>query len=314
MNTNTLGTIHHVTAVTSDAQINLDFYVGRLGLRLVKKTVNFDDPTAYHLYYGNYLGEPGTLLTFFPYPDGYAENGRAGSATAVAFSVPKGSLPAWAERLKDLQPESFTRFGESGLTVKDPDGMRVELIESESSILPYTGGPVTEHMAISQIHSVTLAQNDLERSRRTYEHHLGWQETAKDGNRTRWTSGPDQRVVLDVLEEPTATRARGGRGSIHHVAFRTPDDATEKVWLSELTAAGYRISPQMERNYFRSLYFREPGGVLFEIATDGPGFAIDEAPESLGASLKLPEQYEPIREQLEIALPKLNMPASTANA
>lgn len=296
--------IHHVTAITRDAQVNHDFYTEKLGLRLIKTTVNFDDPSAYHLYFGNYEGTPGTLITFFPYPDGYEHRLGAGMIASLTFVVPQGSLAYWSEQLSGHNPKHVSRFGESILSLTDPDGLNIELVEGESDTAPYLQGGVPEQYAIRTIRNVTLWERDLLMTSKALVEDLGMVQGPTEGQWTRFTNQSGQALV-DMFTQANLERGRVAKGAIHHVAFATLDDAEEKRWLEFLSGKDYRISPQMERKYFRSLYFREPGGALFEIATDGPGFAVDEPLEQLGQSLVLPDQYEPIRAEIEKVLPPL---------
>ena len=318
----TLNGVHHVTAITSDAQRNVDFYAGLLGLRLVKKTVNFDDPQSYHLYYGDGRGTPGTILTFFVWPG--AGRGRVGSGepSRVAFEVPAGSLSQWRRRLSEAGlevKENGAVFGGGTISFADPDGMQVELIESDTSrdVEIWRGGQVGADAAIRIIAGVTLTRPARASSDELYTKKLGFREVDAEGGRRRFVAGDGAAAsFIDVVEPETAGHGRMGAGTIHHLAFRTPDDATQVEWLGKLTGLGLHVSPVMDRNYFHSIYFREPSGILFEIATDGPGFAVDEAPEGLGESLKLPAQYERARTQLEAILPPIHLPerATASNA
>ncbi len=307
MNANPLTGIHHVTAITGNAQRNADFYAGVLGLRLVKKTVNFDDPTSYHLYYGDASGKPGTLITFFAWPEGVPSRSGSGEPIALAFEVPEKSLPWWREHLKaaGFQPsEGGSRFGAPVISVADPDGMRIEL----------TGADVSRENAITRIHSVTLALRDSGASQGLYTSELGFGAAGVEDNRRRFAVGTESAAsYVDVIES-ASSRGRMGPGTIHHIAFRTPDDRSQQEWLAKLTKLRLPVSPVMDRSYFHSIYFREPGGVLFEIATDSPGFAIDESSEHLGETLKLPAAYEPYRSELEGVLPPLALPNLTGAA
>jgi glyoxalase family protein len=264
--------IHHVTAISGEPQRNVDFYAGLLGLRLVKKTVNFDDPGTYHLYYGDGAGSPGSIMTFFPWAG--APQGRigAGQLTVTSFSVPATSLGYWTQRLVEAgvrfeKPED--RFGETVLRLTDPDRLRLELVAAAD------------------------------------DRREGW----ADG-RTRFEAGAGgPGNTVDVANGTGFPRGTIGVGTVHHVAFRVPDEETQLELREKVAALGYNVTPVLDRNYFRSIYFREPGGVLFEIATDPPGFAADEDPEHLGESLKLPPWLEPQRDQLEEVLTPLRVPA-----
>lgn len=310
----TLNGVHHVTAITNDAQRNVDFYTGLLGLRLVKKTVNFDDPQSYHLYYGDGRGTPGTILTFFVWPGGSIGRVGSGEPSRVAFEVPANSLPWWRQRLSaagvDVN-ENGRVFGSETISFSDPDGMELELVESSAprDVQIWTGSGVGRDAAIRTIAGVTLTRTARASSDQLYTEQLQFREIGTEGGRRRFTTGDGSATgFIDVVEGAANTRGRMGAGTIHHIAFRTPDDATQVEWLDELTALGLHVSPVMDRNYFHSIYFREPSGILFEIATDGPGFAVDEAAETLGEALKLPAQYERARAQLEAILPPIHLP------
>jgi len=301
--------IHHITAITADGQKNIDFYCGVLGLRLVKITVNFDDPHSYHLYYGDELGRPGTIMTFFVWPG--AHRGRQGSAqvTATSFSVPTGSLDYWSARLGSAATAP-ARFGDQVLELSDPDGIRLEIVarSTEDSQSPWLGGPVPLVHAIRGFHGVSLSVEGYEQTAELLTRTLGFKPGGQDGNRFRFLGDSPHAEVVDVLCVPDGTRGTLGAGTVHHVAFRAVDEEAQRRWRQALVKERYNVTPVIDRTYFHSIYFREPRGVLFEIATDGPGFTVDEAPESLGTSLKLPRQYEPARNQLESLLPKLRLP------
>lgn len=294
-----LSGIHHVTAIASDPQANRDFYTRLLGLRLVKKTVNFDDPETYHLYYGDYNGSPGTILTFFPWPG--ARRGRKGNGqvTVTSFAIPAGSIGHWAAKLSKANVAfdgPTERFGEEVLSFEDPDGLRLELVAC-------TDG---EDGAIRSFHSATISEEGYERTARLLTETMGFRQLGQERNRFRFVAGdggPSR--IVDVLCSPDAPRGMVSAGTVHHIAWRTSDAAQQLRWRGVLAELDYNVSPVMDRNYFESIYFREPGGVLFEIATDGPGFAVDERLETLGESLKLPAQYEPMRDRIESLLPEL---------
>ena len=293
--------LHHVTAISGPPARNVAYYTGELGLRLVKQTVNFDDPGTWHLYYGDEAGSPGTILTFFPFP--HAAPGREGQGEthAFAYSVAPGTIDAWATRL-GAGPEDITeRFGARVLNLRDPHNQRLELIEDADA--PATG--------LGAFHSVTLWVADPAPTLRVLTDHLGYAETGSEtvqgGQRIRLAAaGGGTAGIVDVLQYPGAP-ARQGAGSIHHIAFRALDDAHQDALREGLMSAGHRVTPRIDRQYFNAIYFREPGGVLFEIATDPPGFAVDEAPGALGTALKLPPQYEPHRAEIEAALPSLEL-------
>lgn len=308
--------IHHVTAITADAQKNIDFYCGVLGLRLVKRTVNFDDPGSYHLYCGDALGNPGTIVTFFAWPD--AHRGRIGppQVTATAFAVPAGAMEYWAERLGQhgvaVGPVE-ERLGERVLSFADPDGLRLELVATAEAAgrAGGAGGPVPPQQAIRGFRGVTLAEEGYEHTARLLTEVMGFRAAGSEGNRFRYRAAGDDGLAgtVDLLCVPDARRGSMGAGVVHHVAFRTPDDEQQGAWWQTLIARGYNVSPVMDRQYFRSIYYREPGGVLFEIATDPPGFTADEQPEELGMRLMLPPWLEPHRSQIERSLPPVRVPA-----
>ncbi|MBE9638346.1 ring-cleaving dioxygenase [Salipiger mangrovisoli] len=294
--------LHHVTSICSDPQANLDFYAGCLGQRLVKKTVNFDAPDTYHLYYGDTAGSPGTLMTFFPFTDAGPGRAGPGMASAVAYAVPGQSFEGWMERLA-LAAVDFDgpveRFGARMLLLRDADGAPVELIETEAS-----------GEALAGLHSVTLWEADPDVTARVLTEHFGYSaaggETTGGVERLRFVAqGAGRGSVIDIIRSDAPTLPRSGAGTIHQVAFRAESDEVQLDWHDRLASAGFDVTPVIDRQYFNAVYFREPGGVLFEIATDPPGFAVDEAPEALGSGLKLPAQYEPIRDRLERVLPEL---------
>jgi len=304
---NTSG-IHHVTAVAGDPVGNVQFYTEVLGLRLVKRTVNFDDVSTYHLYYGDETGTPGTILTFFPFGGGRQGTPGRGQATATAFVVPEGSLDHWATRLAEHGVETgerVQRFGTGVLPFADPDGQPLELVEGETDVEPWRGGPVPAEHAVRGFHGVTLHTTDPEATGSVLEL-LGYSEVDGDGDRVRFRADGDRAAVVDLLTGD-GPRARQGAGTVHHVAFRTPDAETQQAWRNRLVEAGLHVTPVKDRQYFESIYFREPGGVLFEVATDPPGFTRDESVEALGSDLKLPPWLEDDRETIETVLPPLDV-------
>jgi glyoxalase family protein len=312
---NDLSGIHHVTAIAGDPQRNLDFYTGVIGLRLVKITVNFDDPGTYHLYYGDGQGRPGTILTFFPWPDGAKGRNGPGQATIVAFAVPLDGLQFWAERLKDYKISyegPIARFSDRILTFLDHDGLQIELVGQRR--LSGNGerlGAVPAKNAVQRICGVTLAQEELGPTEQMLTGLLGFRSVDQVSNRYRYVTG-DQSAesFVDVLVMPGMLQGRVAVGAIHHVAWRTPTDHGQLDWRESLLRSNTRVTPVQDRQYFRSIYFREPGGVLFEIATDPPGFTVDEVAENLGTRLMLPPWLEPRREAIEADLPALRMPTS----
>ncbi len=305
--------IHHITALASSPQRNMEFYSGVLGLRLVKQTVNFDAPDVYHLYYGNEVGLPGTLLTFFPFTE--AERGRrgAGEITAVAFSVPDGSLDFWIDR----RSRNGTRFEGPGrrcdeevISFADPDGMTVELCADRSAHeLPgWQGGPVPAAHALRKLHGATITHRDLALTRSFLIGMMGFEEGPAESNRHRFFAGADHgRAAIDIVVDPEAPRSRQSAGSVHHIAWRIKSNEEQQRWRNKLVDAAVGVTQILDRIYFRSIYFREPGGVLFEIATDLPGFAVDEPVDELGTHLKLPQWLEPERPRIERILPSLNL-------
>jgi glyoxalase family protein len=306
--TEPLAGIHHITAIAGDAQRNLDFYTGLLGLRLVKRTVNFDDPGTYHLYFGDERGRPGTILTFFPWPGVPRGRPGTGEVSATSFAVPAGSLEFWAQRLAsaDAATRSATRFDEPMLMFEDPDGLRVELIESSGFAGSHVARGVPARYAITGFHSATLELRARERTETLLTATLGLMPTGEENGRRRFrTLGTGAGSIVDTIETPGVGRGELGGGTVHHIAWRTRDDATQAEWLERLPRVGLNVTPVQDRQYFHSIYFREPGGVLFEIATDPPGFAIDEPLEHLGEALKLPPWLEPMRPSIERALPPL---------
>lgn len=309
-----LSGIHHVTAITSDAQANVNFYCGVLGLRLVKVTVNFDDPGSYHFYYGDELGRPGSIMTFFAWGAGYRGIIGPPQVTVTSFAVPSGSADFWYDRLKSMDVdvrEPFQRFGEDVVPFTDGDGLQLEIIATPSpGGVAWAGGPIPAERAIRGFHGVTIAEEGYEQTARLITEQMGYTLQRREDNRFRYTTLNDDGLgtAIDLICAPSARRGRMGTGVVHHVAFRTPDLAEQERWLQHVGGLGYNSSPILDRNYFQSIYFREPGGVLFEIATDAPGFTIDEPAEELGTHLMLPPQYESRREEIVEALPKFTLP------
>lgn len=306
--------IHHVTAIARDPQATVNFYTRTLGLRFVKRTVNFDAPDAYHLYFGDHVGSPGTALTFFTWPD-LTTRGRAGHGQALAFSfsVPVGSLENWAAHLRAEKAaiEGISDgFGERVLALRDQDGFSIELVEApgDTRAPGAMSGFVPESMAIRGFHTVPLGASAPEATAGHLVEHLGFRLVRSEPGRTRYEAGPGgPGRYADVVT--TRTRGQPGVGTIHHVAWRVPDDEAEAAMLRRLAAAGINAGPVRDRTYFRSLYWREPSAILFEIATDTPGFTVDEPVASLGQALRLPPQYERARAQIEAHLPHLTVPA-----
>lgn len=306
--------IHHVTAIAGDPQGNVDFYAGVLGLRLVKKTVNFDDPATYHLYYGDEAGNPGTLLTFFPWPGARRGRQGTGQVSVVSLSIPQFSLGYWLERLitHGVRYEGPTRrFDEQVVAFRDPDGLALDLV-TDGAVHDRSGwgaGPVPADHAIRGVSSVTLWEEGYELTARLLTETLGFRLIREDGNRFRFGVGSGgSGATVDVVLAPNFWQGVVAVGTVHHVAWRTHDDEEQRRWRETLAERGYNVTPVIDRKYFRAIYFREPGGVLFEISTDPPGFTVDEGLDDLGTRLQLPETLERYRSQLERALPPLHLP------
>ena len=304
--------IHHITAIAGPAQRNLAFYTRTLGLRLVKKTVNFDDPGTYHFYYGDEAGQPGTILTFFPWE--HAAPGRlgVGETQETVFRVPEGSIGYWAHRLVEkgvVHEAPQRRFGETVLSFRDPDGTRLALaalpgIESEAA---WSGDEVPAEHAIRGFHSASLLLDKAAPTGAILTDVFGFTEIAREGSLIRYKAGNTAvGGIIDLREAGGFLRGRPGAGTVHHIAFRAANDADQAEMVEKvLHNHGIRATEQKDRDYFRSVYFREPGGLLFEIATDDPGFAVDEPAESLGQALKLPRFLAPNRIAIESMLPKI---------
>ena len=304
--------LHHITAIAGNAQRNYDFYTKTLGLRLVKKTVNFDDPGTYHFYYGNEVGSPGTILTFFPWEGVQRGKTGVGMATEIGYSVPAGSLSFWEERLKEqniVHQPIAEKFGEQYLALEDHDGLLLNLIApaTEDKRKPWAAGTVKENAAIKGFHSVVLTLKNIKATATILTDIFGYSQLKQEGNRYRFTTDAiDTANVVDLVEVPTGQRGVNAGGTNHHVAFRVPNEEVLMHFREKVRSAGLNITEKIDRNYFFSLYFREPGGVLFEIATDNPGFATDETVAELGTHLMLPPQYERSRRQIEEHLPVLH--------
>lgn len=303
--------IHHITAIAGSAQRNLHFYTEVLGLRFVKKTVNFDDPSTYHFYFGNETGDPGTILTFFPW-EGITQGRRGtGQATETTFSVPADSFDFWIDRFERenvIYNKPAQRFNEQYLTFLDPDGLKLELVipEKEDQRKAYVTNEVREAYAIKGFHGVTLSLEKYERTAHILEEVFGYKQTQQHVNRFRFeTDAIAHAAIVDLVNVPGEKIGLVAGGSVHHVAFRVSSEEEQLYFQEKIAELGLNITPQIDRDYFKSVYFREPGGVLFEIATDPPGFTVDESIEALGTSLKLPKLYEPRRKEIEKALPRL---------
>ncbi|KAF2080667.1 ring-cleaving dioxygenase [Flavobacterium sharifuzzamanii] len=305
--------LHHITAIAGDAKRNFDFYSKVLGLRFIKKTVNFDDPGTYHFYFGDEVGSAGTILTFFPWGEGI-QQGRKGSgmATEIGYSVPKGSLDFWQKRFEKynvIYNKPAEKFGEKYLTFLDPDGLKLELIESKTNDnrKAWETDEVKADVATKGFHNITLTLNSIKATAAILTDIFGYKLIDQEVNRYRYaTDAVENAAIVDLVELPEEKRGLNANGTIHHVAFRVPNDEILMKFREKIEDYGLSITPQIDRQYFHSLYFREPGGVLFEIATDNPGFTVNESLEELGQNLKLPAQYEPQREAIEKHLVKIN--------
>ena len=324
--------IHHVTAIASDPQKNIDFYTQILGLRLVKLTVNFDDPTTYHLYFGDEIGRPGTILTFFPWPNAPKGHRGTGQVITTSFLIPEHSIDYWVGRLKNQKVAvqgPTRRFGdtEEVLTLYDPDGLELELVANRSAedrtLHVWKEGPIPIEHAIRGFYSVTLSEVGYEHTAHVLTNELGFKLIGQDGSRFRFqisTAKDDDANrnnskeyyhgsnIVDVLCLPNTQYGMIGVGTVHHVAWRTPTDEQQRALRDKIVKAGLNATPVIDRTYFHSVYFREPGGVLFEIATNPPGFAIDEKVEELGTHLMLPPWLESVRKDLERVLPQVHLP------
>jgi glyoxalase family protein len=308
--------LHHVTATVAAAQPDVDFYAGALGLRLVKKTVNFDNPSVYHFYYGNERGTPGTLMTSFPYAGKGVREGvkGAGQITVTSFSVPVGSLAAWRERLDSFgvpYREGAPRFDEQALLLDDPSGLVIELIEGPADTRePWTGGAAPgAELAIHGLHGVTLTISSVGPTLELLTEGLGYRVVGEDGARTRLAVGGElPGHYIEVVSDPDAPPAVNGLGTVHHVAMAIADDEQQLEMRERLLSIGRAVTEVRDRQYFHSIYFREPGGVLYEIATLPPGFAIDEDLSALGTGLKLPPWEESERRTIEQVLPPITLP------
>ncbi|MHC2990294.1 diguanylate cyclase [Pontibacter sp. HJ8] len=304
--------LHHITAIAGSAKKNIDFYTKVLGLRLLKKTVNFDDPGTYHLYYGDEAGSPGTILTFFPYES--ARRGRAGTGmpTHIGYAVPEGSFDFWIKRFEEHNVDfgrPSEKFGEQYLPFRDPDGLLLELVipKNGDNRKPWETDAVKAEVATRGFHNVTLTLREAKKTAEILTDIFGYKLQDQTGSQFRYsTDAVDSAAIIDLVEMPHANRGEGGAGTNHHIAFRVKDEEVLMRFREKVVSKGLNITEKIDRNYFYSLYFREPGGVLFEIATDNPGFATDETVAELGTHLLLPPQYEPQRAQIEAVLPKLD--------
>ena len=304
--------LHHVTILAGDTQRNVDFYTGIIGQRLVKKTVNFDAPDVYHLYYGDETGSPGSIMTFFPYGDIPRGRKGVGQLTYTAYSIPTAALSFWMNRLHEANiayAGPNKRFNETYIRFDDFDGTGIELVANDEDTRPgWSNGNIPLEFSVRGFHTVTLNEFAVDRTVELLTGIMQHKLVAEESGRFRFAAGTGKSGhFVDVVHSPNDVRALQGAGSVHHVAFSTDSDDTQLMLQEQLANAGHHVTPVQDRNYFHSIYFREPGGILFEIATNPPGFAIDEPVESLGQALKLPEQYEARRAKLEAALPTIEL-------
>ena len=296
--------IHHITAIVGHPQENVDFYAGVLGLRLVKQTVNFDDPGTYHLYFGNEGGKPGTIITFFPWAgarQGVIGDGQVG---VTSYVVPKGSLSFWKKRLEkfNVHYTIMERFGEEYLEFDDPHGLHLEIVEREEGERnTWTFGEISPEVAIKGFGGATLFSAQPDKTAELLKNVMGLEEVGQEGDFIRFRSTAEIGNIID-LKLTTNGRGQMGVGTVHHIAWRAKDDEDQLDWQKYVATNGYGVTPVKDRNYFNAIYFREHGEILFEIATDPPGFSHDESQETMGEKLMLPEQYEQYREQLERTL------------
>lgn len=310
--------LHHVTAIAGDPQRNADFYVGTLGLRLVKRTVNHDDPGTYHLYFGDGEGTPGTNITFFPWTDeGRPGQFGAGQTKTTAYRIPPGSVNYWRDRLesRDVAVDVEDRFGETALRFEDPDGIGLELVATEGATdaTPWTEAPVPTDHQLRGFHGVTLAVGSVDATAAVLTDVLGYELEDEVDDRRRYRAaagGPGS--IVDLVETDVG-RGRMGVGTVHHVAFAAADVEEQEAWREAFADHGLSPTEVIDRKYFRSIYVREPGGVLFEMATTGPGFAVDEDPAELGSELVLPDHLEDERERIEAQLPPFDGPTVDAS-
>ncbi|HEY8815344.1 MAG TPA: ring-cleaving dioxygenase [Candidatus Dormibacteraeota bacterium] len=307
--------IHHVTCITGDAQKCVDFYVSVLGLRFIKKSINQDKPDTYHIYFGDYVGSPGTAMTFFGWPTWPKQKAGSGQITTVSFSVPPGSLDFWKSRFRKLgvQASATSRFGIDAVVVTDPDGIELELVAqpTQQPWVPWPEAPVGEDHAIRGFHSVTMTIAQTTATFDLLTRTMGFRKAGQEGSRTRFETGMGgPHSTVDVIDSPGGQVGEESIGTVHHVAWRAVDAADQLAWREALVKAGRDVTPVIDRYYFKSIYSREPGGVLFEIATDGPGFTVDETVESLGSSLSLPPWFQVRRDRLDETLPPIVVPTT----
>jgi glyoxalase family protein len=304
-----------VTSITGDVQKCVDFYVGVLGLRFVKKSINQDMPDTYHIYFGDQVGSPGTAMTFFGWPSWPKRKAGSGQVTTVSFSVPPASLDFWQDRMRKLGVQLTSRktFGADSLVVTDPDGIELELVAAASRQpwVAWTPSPVATDHAIRGFHSVTTTVAEASGTLELLVKTMDFRKAGHEGRRTRFETGDGgPHSIIDVVEAPEGPEGEESIGTVHHVAWRVADAARQSEIREVLVKAGRNVTPVIDRYYFKSIYFREPGGVLFEIATDGPGFTVDETVESLGSSLSLPPWFQVRRDRLDETLPPIVVPTT----
>ena len=307
--------IHHVTCITGDVQKCVDFYVSVLGLRFVKKSINQDLPDTYHIYFADHLGTPGTVMTFFGWPTWPSRRTGSGQVTTVSFAVPERSLEFWGKRLREMGVESSraSRFGKDLLVLRDPDGIEVALVghATDDRWVPWDRSPVAKDYAIRSFHSVTLTVAEAAATVGLLTDTMGFRRSSQDGKTVRFETGSGgPHSIVDIVEAPEGPVGEESIGTVHHVAWRVPDSVEQLAWRDLLLRAGRNITPVIDRWYFKSIYYREPGGVLFEIATDGPGFTVDETPEELGTALSLPPWFQVRRDDLNQILTPIAVPTT----
>ncbi len=303
--------IHHITAISSDPQANIDFYTGLLGLRLIKLTVNYDDPGVYHLYFSDSNGSPGTVLTFFPFPDAMAGSVGNGQVSAIGYSISPASVDFWVDRFsrRGIKFDGpIKRFDDDVISFSDNDGLPLELVaDNHVGGNPWTQSSIPPEHAISRFSSTALAVSDAGPTTELLTGILGFEKADTEGNRTRFFAGRgDSRQMIDIIADPRGKRGKPGPGTVHHIAWRC-FDSDQESWRKEVARAGYNVTSIIDRNYFHSIYFRERGGVLFEIASDEPGFSVDQQEAELGTRLVLPPWLESKRESIERHLPPLKL-------
>jgi glyoxalase family protein len=301
--------IHHITAIVGDPQQNIDFYAGVLGLRLIKQTVNFDDSNTYHLYFGDYTASPGTLITFFPWIDGQMGKVGGGQVKNTTYIIPAGAFEFWKKRLTNFSVayQIVKRFNETFLEFKDPHGLTLELVEREGgSKNIYQYDDITSAVAIKGFGGAVLSSIAYLQTKSLLLNTMGLTKVNENEQYIRFLTDSNIGNYIDLVKQDNSLGVMGV-GVVHHIAWRALDDNDHLDWLKHIKNDGYQPTPVIDRNYFHSIYFRERGGILFEIATDGPGFTIDESLETLGLELQLPKQYQPYRKEIEASLPKLKI-------